>query len=236
MQLLASSNGACVCLGERECSMQRNNQKLIEECPAPSVTPELRERLFEAAVKAARAAGYCGLGTVEFLLDAEGNFYFMEMNTRLQVEHPVTELVCGIDLVKWQIRVAAGTALDFAQADIRMNGHAVECRINAEDPRNGYRPSCGTITLLHVPGGPWVRFDTALYQGYTVSPFYDSMIGKLIVHAPTRAEALRKMQASLCELVVEGVEHNREFQLELVSSTAFAEGSYTTDYLSEDNS
>lgn len=232
MQLLCDSTGACVCLGERECSMQRNNQKLIEESPSTSVSTELRELLSEAAVKAAKAVAYEGLGTVEFLLDAHGNFYFMEMNTRLQVEHPVTELVTGIDVVKWQIRVAAGTPLDFDQSDVRLSGHAIECRINAEDPTNNYRPSCGKITLMHIPGGPWVRFDTALYQEYSVPPFYDSMVGKLIVHAPTREEAIRKMHASLCELVLEGIEHNREQQLDLISCEPFKDGSYTTDYLS----
>ena len=141
----------------------------------------------------------------------------MEMNTRLQVEHPVTEMVTGIDLVKWQIRVAAGLELDFTQKDVTLNGHAIECRINAEDPYHDFRPSCGQITMLHIPGGPWVRFDTALYQGYTIPPFYDSMVGKLIVHAPTREEAIRKMQAALCEVVVEGIENNRELQLDLIS-------------------
>lgn len=233
MQLLCDNTGECVCLGERDCSMQRNNQKLIEESPAATVDDELRARMLAAALKAAQAVRYTGVGTIEFLLDANDNFYFMEMNTRLQVEHPVTEFVTGIDLVKWQIRVAAGIELDFTQEDIVMAGHAIECRINAEDPRNNYRPSCGKITLLHIPGGPQVRFDTALYQEYTVPPFYDSMIGKLIVHAPTRAEALRKMQASLCELVMEGVEHNREHQLDLITCDAFIDGTYTTSYLTE---
>lgn len=231
MQLLCDSEGNCVCLGERDCSMQRNNQKLIEESPAATVTPELRAHLSEAAIKAAKAVQYRGVGTIEFLLDENNNFYFMEMNTRLQVEHPVSEFVSGIDLVKWQIRVAADIPLDFSESDIQMHGHAIECRINAEDPFNDYRPSCGKISLLHIPGGPSVRFDTALYQDYTVPPFYDSMIGKLIVHAPTREEAIRKMHASLCELVMEGLTHNRELQLDLITCDAFCDGSYTTDYL-----
>jgi acetyl-CoA carboxylase biotin carboxylase subunit len=175
--------------------------------------------------------GYEGVGTLEFLLDQDKNFYFMEMNTRLQVEHPVTEMVTGIDLVKWQIRVAAGMELPFTQADITVQGHAIECRINAEDPQTSFRPSCGHVSLLHIPGGPWVRFDTALYQGYFVPPFYDSMVGKLIVHAPTRQEAIRKMQAALCETVIEGIEHTGLFQADLISEPAFLDGSYATDFL-----
>ena len=155
----------------------------------------------------------------------------MEMNTRLQVEHPVTEMVTGIDLVKWQIRVAAGIELPFTQQDIHLRGHAIECRINAENPQDHFKPSCGRIALLHIPGGPWVRFDTALYQDYVVPPFYDSMIGKLIVHAPTRPEAIRKMRAALCEMVIEGVEHTGWMQADLIGEPAFEDGSYTTSYL-----
>jgi len=200
-QLLCDRFGRVVCLGERECSVQRRNQKLVEESPAPVLTEKIRRRMWELSVEAARAIGYQNAGTMEFLLDTEDNFYFMEMNTRLQVEHPVTEMVTGIDLVKWQIRVAAGLPLAFEQADIHPKGHAIECRINAET-RDG-RPSCGSVSLLHVPGGPWVRFDTALYQGYTVPPFYDSMIGKLIVHAQTREEAIRKMHVSVSRSISE---------------------------------
>jgi acetyl-CoA carboxylase biotin carboxylase subunit len=231
MQLLCDDHGNILCLGERECSMQRKNQKLVEECPSPAVTPALREAMGDAARRAAQAVAYQGLGTVEFLLDQDGNFYFMEMNTRLQVEHPITEMVTGIDLVKWQIRVAAGLPVDMRQEDVRIDGHAIECRINAESPRRGFLPSCGTVELLHIPGGPKVRFDTALYQGYTIPPFYDSLIGKLIVHAQTREEAIRKMQAALCEIVIEGVEHNRELQLELVAEEEFRAGTYTTDFI-----
>lgn len=233
MQIVCDDHGNVVCLGERECSMQRRNQKLLEESPSPAVTPSMREQLIEYAVHAARAADFRGVGTVEFLLD-KGQFYFMEMNTRLQVEHPVTEMVTGIDLVKWQIRVAAGLPLDFTQRDVTYTGHAIECRINAENPLENFRPSCGKITLLHVPGGPQVRFDTALYQGYTVPPFYDSMIGKLIVWAKTREEAVRKMKAALCELVVEGVEHTGGFQMELLTYPAYLGGTYTTDTLKEE--
>lgn len=231
MQLLCDNFGEVICLGERECSMQRKNQKLIEESPSPAVDEALRTRMMAAAVSAAKAVSYRGVGTVEFLLDSEGNFYFMEMNTRLQVEHPVTEMVTGMDLVKWQIRVAAGMPMDFTQEDIILRGHAIECRINAEDPRHGFRPSCGTVSLLHIPGGPWVRFDTALYQGYRIPPFYDSMVGKLIVHAQTRAEAIRKMNAALCETVIDGIDNNRELQIELISESAFRDGTYTTDFV-----
>ncbi len=215
MQILCDNYGNVVCLGERDCSMQRKNQKMIEESPSPVISPEIRQQMMEVSSKAAKAVGYRGAGTIEFLYDQDGHFYFMEMNTRLQVEHPVTEMVTGIDLVKWQIRIAAGMPLNFNQSDIRLEGHAIECRINAENPLADFRPSCGKITLLHIPGGPWVRFDTAIYQDYVIPPFYDSMIGKLIVHAKTREEAIRKMQAALCELVIEGIEHNSEFQMNL---------------------
>lgn len=231
MQVLADQQGNVVCLGERECSMQRKKQKLIEESPSPAVSEEMRRQMIEVSTKAAKAANYVGLGTIEFLLTQDHKFYFMEMNTRLQVEHPVTEMVTGIDLVKWQIRVAAGAPLDFSQEDITLGGHAIECRINAEDPDNGFRPSCGRVTLLHVPGGPWVRFDTALYQDYFIPPYYDSMIAKLIVHAKTRAEAIRKMQAALCEMVVEGIDHNGSLQIDLMNEPAFIDGSYTTSFL-----
>lgn len=233
MQLLCDQYGEVVCLGERECSIQRKNQKLIEESPSPAVSPELRARMTEVCIRAAKAVNYENAGTVEFLLDRSGAFYFMEMNTRLQVEHPVTEMVTGIDLVKWQIRVAAGLPLQFAQADIELKGAAIECRINAENPALDFRPSCGRVTLLHVPGGPWVRLDTALYQGYFIPPYYDSMIAKLIVHAKTREEAVRKMQAALCELVIEGVEHNGELQMEILSDERFQTGTYTTDFMTK---
>ncbi len=231
VQLLCDRHGNVIALGERDCSMQRRNQKLIEESPSPAVCSDLRARLLEAAVRAAKAVCYEGAGTVEFLLTEDQQFYFMEMNTRLQVEHPVTEMVTGIDLVKWQIRVAAGIELPFRQEEVSIRGHAIECRINAENPEEGFRPSCGRVTLLHVPGGPWVRFDTALYQDYFIPPYYDSMIGKLIVHAQTRAEAIRKMQAALCEMVVEGVEHNGYMQSELIGEERFSDGSYTTSFL-----
>ena len=233
VQVMGDQEGNVVCLGERDCSVQRKHQKLIEESPAPTVSPGLREELSRAATKAARAVDYEGLGTIEFLLAQTGEFYFMEMNTRLQVEHPVTEMVSGVDLVKWQIRIAAGVPMSFSQSDVRIRGHAIECRINAENPAENFRPCCGRIELLHIPGGPWVRFDTALYQGYQMPPYYDSMVGKLIVHAATRAEAVRKMRAALCEMVIEGIDHTGELQQDLIGEDAFLDGSYTTSFLEE---
>ena len=231
VQILGDTAGNIVALGERDCSVQRANQKLLEESPAPALQDDARKKMTEAAVAAARAVGYVGAGTIEFLCSG-GEFYFCEMNTRLQVEHPVTEMVTGIDLVKWQIRIAAGMPFPFTQDDLRVMGHAIECRINAEDPKRNYAPSAGTITMLHTPGGPWVRFDTAVYQGYTVPPYYDSLIGKLIVYAREREEAIRKMKSALCELVTEGIETNADLQLEILSDPAFISGEYTTDFLS----
>lgn len=232
MQLLCDHFGNIVCLGERECSMQRKNQKTLEESPSPSVDEETRKEMMRVSVLAAKTVGYRGLGTIEFLLTQDKKFYFMEMNTRLQVEHPVTEMVTGVDLVKWQLRIASGMPFPYAQEDLRVTGHAIECRINAEDPKRNYAPSAGTITMLHTPGGPWVRFDTAVYQGYTVPPFYDSLIGKLIVYAREREEAVRKMKSALCELVTDGIETNADLQLEILSDPQFISGEYTTDFLS----
>jgi len=231
MQILCDKQGQVICLGERECSVQRKNQKLLEECPSPSISQELREKMIDAAIRAGKAVGYENAGTLEFLVDRDENFYFMEMNTRLQVEHTVTEMVTGVDIVKWQIRIASGAALDFTQEDIGYRGCAMECRINAEDPAHGYRPSAGVIEMLHIPGGPWVRFDSFVYQGYGIPPFYDSMIGKLIVKANTREEAIRKMKASICELVVEGIPTNCDLQLEILSDPRFEEGNYYTDFM-----
>ena len=231
MQLLADNFGNVVCLGERDCSTQRKNQKLIEESPAVIISEETRKKMIEASVKAGIAVGYKGAGTIEYLYDKDGNFYFMEMNTRLQVEHPVTEMVTLVDLVKWQIRVASGMRLEFTQDEIKITGHAIECRINAEDPYQDFRPSGGKIEMLHVPNGPWVRFDSAIYQGYTIPPFYDSMIGKLIVYAKTRDEAIRKMKAALCELIIDGVVHTASFQADLLSTEEFVDSTYTTDYV-----
>lgn len=223
VQLLADEEGNIVCLGERECSIQRNNQKLIEESPSPAVTPELRARLMDTAARAARVSHYVNAGTVEFLMDRDHNFYFMEMNTRLQVEHPVSELVTGVDIVKWQIRIAAGVPLDFTQEDIRVQGAAIECRINAKGP--------GKVGFFHTPGGPWVRFDTFLYEGYEIPPYYDSMLGKMIVYSSTREEAIRKMMAALSELVVWGTQNNIEDQIEIIRDERFKKGDYYTDFM-----
>ena len=223
LQILADEYGNAVCLGDRDCSLQRRNQKLLEETPSPAVKDEQREKIMALAVEAVKKLRYVGAGTLEFLLDREGNFWFMEMNVRLQVEHCVTEMLTGIDLVKWQIRIAAGIPLNFTQEEIKMKGSALECRINAG--------SCGTLKMLHVPGGPAVRFDTCLIQGTVVSPYYDSLLGKLIVYAKTREEALRKMRASLCELVIEGIPTNIEEQLHIVTDERFASGNYDLTFM-----
>src|SRR5690606_38938090 len=210
---------------------QRRHQKLVEESPSPAVTPELRAAMGEAAVRAARAVGYMNAGTVEFLLDEDGNFYFLEMNTRIQVEHPVTEMVTGIDLVKQQILIAAGQPLPWKQEDIAWNGHAIECRINAEIPDRNFMPSPGRITLLHAPGGPGVRFDSGVYSGALVSPYYDPMFAKLIVHGRDRAEAIARCRAALHDLVVEGIQTNIEFHLKLMDDEAFQRGELSTDFI-----
>ena len=218
VQILADENGNVVCLGERDCSVQRHHQKLLEESPSPAVSAGTREKLMRDVADAVRAIGYTGVGTLEFLRDPEGNLWFMEMNVRLQVEHAVSEMLTLVDLVKWQIRTAAGIGLSFTQDDIPMRGAVIECRINARSP--------GRLELLHVPGGPFVRFDTYLVQGVTVSPYYDPLIGKLIVYAATREEALRKMRAALCELVIDGIETNIAEQLRIISDPRFATGRY----------
>ena len=220
MQILADHYGTILCLGERDCSLQLNKQKVLEETPSPVMTEEIRQKMMDAAVKAAKAANYNNAGTVEFLLAPDGQFYFIEMNTRLQVEHPITEEVSGIDIVKWQIRIACEVPLELKQEDIQLKGHAMECRINAR--------STGKVEFLHIPGGGRVHFDTALMQGLEVVPYYDSMLGKLIIHAPTREEAVRKMEAALCEMVIVGVETNIEEQLKLVRSEVFRKGEYDT--------
>jgi len=235
IQLLADEHGNVVHLGERECSLQRKNQKVLEESPSPIMTPDLRERMGTAAVAAAKVSGYSNAGTIEFLVDADRNFYFMEMNTRIQVEHPVTELVTGIDLVKAQIRVAAGEKLWLTQDDVKLTGHAIECRINAEDPRHNFRPCPGRIKSLHVPGGFGVRIDSAVYSGYEITPFYDSMIGKLIVTAPTREEAIMKMRVALSEFIIEGVDTNIDFQLCLLKDEDFEKGNFDIGFLNRKN-
>lgn len=235
VQVLADAHGNVVTLGERECSVQRRNQKLLEESPAPCLEgrDDIRERMYEAARNLARAVGYEGAGTIEYLYADDGNFYFMEMNTRLQVEHPVTEFVTDIDLVKWQLRVAAGVEFPYAQDETMpaKRSHAIECRINAEGPAPDYRPSCGTIHSMHVPNGPWVRFDSSLYPGAVVPPYYDSMLGKLIVRAGTREEAIRKMRSALTELIIDGVDANTELQLDILSNSEFLSGIYHTNLM-----
>jgi len=224
IQVLGDAHGKMLHLGERECSVQRRHQKMIEEAPSVAVTPELRARMGAAAVAAARAAGYVNAGTCEFLLAKNGDFYFLEMNTRIQVEHPVTELVTGIDLVQWQLRIAAGEKLAFEQEDIVPRGWAVECRITSEDPSNGFLPSTGTVGYMHVPAGPGVRWDGGIEAGSAISLFYDPMVGKLIVHAPTRETAVARMHRALLELTITGVETSRDFHLRVMEDDEFTRG------------
>lgn len=233
VQIMADDFGHVVALGERDCSVQRSHQKLIEESPSPVVSPELREKMVAAAILAARTAGYTNAGTVEFILDRQGNFYFMEMNTRIQVEHGVTEMVTGTDLVTEQLRVAAGEELSFSQQDVTLRGHAIECRINAEIPEKNFMPSPGKITVLHLPGGNGVRVDTAIYTGYIVPPDYDSMIAKIIVHAPDRAAAIRKMRTALNETLVMGIETNLDLQFRIMHARAFCDGQADTGFLEQ---
>ncbi len=230
-QILADKHGNVIHLGERDCSMQRRNQKVLEESPSTIMTPQLRNRMGKAAVAAAKVCGYYNAGTIEFLVDEKQNFYFMEMNTRIQVEHPITEFVTGVDLVKAQLKIAAGKEIPYSQEDIEIKGHSIECRINAESPEHNFRPSPGKINALHIPGGPGIRIDSSAYQGYTITPYYDSMIAKLIVYAPTREEAIAKMKWALAEFIVEGVDTNIDFQLSLIRDPVFEEGNYDIGYL-----
>lgn len=230
-QILADEHGHVVHLGERDCSIQRRHQKVIEEAPSAAISPELRKEMGETAVKAARAVGYVNAGTIEFLLDKHKQFYFMEMNTRIQVEHPVTEAVTGIDLIKEQIKIAAGEPLGFSQEDVVIRGHAIECRINAENPEKHFMPSLGTITELHLPGGKGVRIDTHIYNGYKVPPNYDSMLLKLISYDSDREGAMAKMRSALGEIVIEGIDTNVDFQYEILNSEAYQKGSIDTDFI-----
>lgn len=223
-QILADEFGNVIHLGERDCSLQRKNQKLIEESPCMAIDGKLRERMGEDAVKVAKAAGYTNAGTVEYVLDQEGNYYFIEMNTRIQVEHGVTEMVTGLDLIKEQLRIAFHQPLKLRQEEVKLSGHAIECRINAEDPATGFLPNTGRVDFLNVPGGPGVRVDTALYQGYTPSPFYDSMLAKIVVHAPTRLDAIRKMRRALEEFVIEGITTTADFDYLLMHHPAYIKG------------
>ena len=232
-QIMADKYGNVVQLGERDCSLQRRHQKVLEESPSVALTEELRKRMGDTAVRAAKAANYEGAGTIEFLLDKNKDFYFMEMNTRIQVEHGVTELVTGTDLIKEQIRVAAGEKLSLKQEDITLRGHAIECRINAEDPKRNFMPCPGTITQLHIPGGNGVRVDTAAYTGYEIPPYYDSMIAKIQVYDKDRMSAIMKMRSVLGELIVEGIVTNIDFQYDILMNEEFLAGNITTQFIEE---
>ena len=230
-QIMGDKFGHVVHLGERDCSIQRRHQKVMEESPCEVISPELRKKMGEVAVKAAKAVNYENAGTIEFLLDKDKNFYFMEMNTRIQVEHPVTELVSGIDLIKEQIRVAAGEPLSVSQEDIQIKGHAIECRINAENPKKHFMPCPGRITNVHIPGGNGVRVDTHIYNGYKVPANYDSMLMKLIVYDKDRASAIAKMRSALGEVIIEGIETNIDFQYEILENEAFQKGDTDTGFI-----
>ncbi|QAA34183.1 acetyl-CoA carboxylase biotin carboxylase subunit [Clostridium manihotivorum] len=233
-QILGDEYGSVIHLGERDCSLQRRNQKVLEEAPSVILDRELRERMGAAAVKAAKAVNYKNAGTIEFLLDKHGRFYFMEMNTRIQVEHPVTEMVTGIDLVKEQIRIASGEKLLISQEQLEIKGHAIECRINAENPHRNFAPSPGKIDFLFMPGGNGVRIDSAVFNGYVIPPYYDSMIAKLIVYGKTREEAIEKMKRALWEFTIDGIENNIDFQLEILNHPKFIEGNFDTGFINKE--
>ncbi|SDI37415.1 biotin carboxylase /acetyl-CoA carboxylase carboxyltransferase subunit alpha [Alteribacillus persepolensis] len=233
IQIMADSHGNVIHFGERDCSIQRRHQKLVEEAPSPALDENTRKAMGEAAIKAAKAVNYCGAGTVEFLLDKHKQFYFMEMNTRIQVEHPVTEEVTSVDLIKEQIRAAAGESLSYTQDDIQIDGWAIECRINAENPAKDFMPSPGKIDMYLPPGGLGVRIDSAVYPGYTITPFYDSMVAKLIVRGKTREEAISRMKRALSEFVVEGVDTTIPFHMKLMDHPFFKEGDFTTKFLEQ---
>ena len=230
-QILADHFGNVIHLGERDCSIQRRNQKMMEESPSKALSQELREKMGNDAIKAAKKVGYVNAGTIEFVLAPDGKYYFIEMNTRIQVEHPVTEMVTGVDLVREQIRIAAHLKLNYKQSDIELKGHALECRINAENPQEGFRPSPGIVSSLHIPGGFGVRIDTTLYQGYQVSSHYDSMIAKVIVHGRNRIEAIRKMRRVLSELVIDGIDTNQELQYLILHESDYVKGNFDTSFI-----
>ncbi len=230
-QILADCHGNIIHLGERDCSVQRRHQKLVEESPSPALSEKLRKKMGEAAVKCAKAANYRGVGTVEFLLDKSGEFFFMEMNTRIQVEHPVTELVTGMDLIKEQIRVACGEKLKLKQEDVKLSGHSIECRINAEDPNNNFIPCPGKIEQLNLPGGPGVRVDTHIYSGYKISPYYDSMVAKLIVHGRDRAEAIKIMRRALDEFYISPIKTTISLQVQIMNHPDFVRGNISTHFI-----
>ena len=232
-QILADNYGNVIHLGERDCSIQRNHQKMIEEAPSVALSESQREEMGAAAVKAAKAAGYVNAGTIEFLLEKSGKFYFMEMNTRIQVEHPITEWVTGIDLIKEQIRIASGLPLSYRQEDVKITGHAIEVRVNAERPEEGFLPCPGTVTGLHLPGGKGVRIDSAIYSGYTIPPFYDSMIAKISVWAKNREEAILKMQSALGEVIIEGVDTNVNYQYSILNHPLYLAGDIDTSFIED---
>ncbi len=233
IQVFADTRGNCIHLGERDCSIQRKNQKMVEETPCARLTPEVREAMGQTAVRAARAAGYVNAGTVEFVVDENLNFYFIEMNTRIQVEHPITEMVYAVDLVREQIRIAAGLPLSYRQEELHPSGHAIECRVNAESPARGFAPCPGRITLAYLPSGNGTRVDSAIYDGYDVSPYYDSLIAKIVVWAPTRLEAVRKMRRCLEETAIEGIDTNVDFELFIMYHGVFLRGNYNTGFIDQ---
>ena len=234
IQIMADEYGNIVHLGERDCSIQRNHQKIVEETPSTIIDEKLRNKMGNVAIKAAKAAGYTSLGTVEFLVDSDKNFYFMEMNTRIQVEHPITEMRTGIDLVKEQIKIAAGEKLKYKQKDIEFKGHAIECRINAENPSKNFMPSPGKINEINLPGGNGIRIDTAIYNGYTIPPNYDSMIAKIITFGVNRNEAISKMKRALEELVIDGINTNRDFLFEIIKNPNFIRGNFDTSFIEKE--
>ena len=233
-QILGDSFGNVVHLGERDCSVQRRNQKVIEEAPSYILSAELREKMGDVAVRAAKAVNYVNAGTIEFLVDKNNDFYFMEMNTRIQVEHPITEMITNVDIVKEQLKIASGEEMKLNQDMIKIDGHAIECRINAENPSRNFAPCPGKIKFLNLPGGNGIRVDTAVYPGYTIPPLYDSMIAKLIVHGKTREEAIRKMISALEEVVIEGIDSNVDFHISILNNNRFREGSFDTSFISEE--
>ena len=231
IQILADEHGHCIYLGDRDCSIQRRNQKIMEETPSSFISDEIRNEMGEVAVKAVKEIGYSNAGTIEFLVDKNKDFYFMEMNTRVQVEHPVTEMVTGVDIIKEQIKIASGEELSYSQEDIKINGHSLEVRVNAENPSKNFMPCPGTITGLHLPGGNGIRVDTAIYDGYTVPQNYDSMLAKIIVHGKNREESIEKMKSAIAELVIEGIDTNRDFLYQILENEDFVNNNYDTSFI-----
>jgi acetyl-CoA carboxylase biotin carboxylase subunit len=234
IQILADEYGNAITLGERDCSIQRKNQKMLEESPSTFIDEKTRKKMCKAALNVAKATNYASAGTVEFIVDKNKNFYFMEMNTRLQVEHPVTEFVTGMDIVKWQIRIAFGEKLNISNKEVQFKGHSIECRVNAETPSKKFMPSPGKITSLHLPGGNGVRVDSHIYAGYTIPQNYDSMIAKIIVHAETRQEAINKMKCAIGETIIEGIDTNVDFLFEILSNENFEKGNFSTKFIAEE--